>query len=364
MNKSIACIFPETLPDERLLFPLVQVFGQVVHLQAIENEPPEQGAETAFSEQCRRQGRLQRFTPVPLGSQRERFIALIQDMRRRGEAYTSQLGMLTLAGINRHDHRESHHSILSNLLRHGDIKEQQETELLIWQSRLIVKLGEFYDIEQAELSNALDAITSRQDTLLAELCEEEEGNPFVLPGTNWGTGQDTDGVLRHRLKAWTRLCFHGGNSAPGLLVTHHQTAMDLLQEVYEKLFRNSPQQLISLEIPVIACGQHDADLEEPLMRQCPSLDKAMARLAATGCGLQLEEDMEELFRTGLSEWSRCISRFYSSGRDERRFLDLILFPEISAQRLFAESFTGSMLSGNQLGEEKNKVCVVGLLRMG
>lgn len=363
MNKSIACVFPETLPDERLLFPLVQVFGQVVHMQAIENEPPEQGAETAFSEQCRRQRRLQRFTPIPLGGQRDRFIALMQDMRRRGEAYTSQLSMLTLAGINRHDHRESHHSILSNLLHHGDIKEQQEAELLLWQSRLIVKLGEFYDIEQAELSSALHAITSRQDTLLAELCEEEE-NPFVLPGTNWDTGQETDGILRHRLKAWTRLCFYGGNSAPGLLVTRHQTTMDLLQEVYEKLFRNSPRQLISLEIPVIACGQHDADLEEPLIRQCPSLDKAMARLAATGGGLQLQEDVEELFRTGLSEWSGCISRFFSSGRDERCFLDLVLFPEISAQRLFAESFTGSILLGNQREEEENKVCVVGLLRMG
>ena len=363
MNKSIACVFPETLPDERLLFPLVQVFGQVVHLQAIENEPPEQGAETAFSEQCRRQGRLQGFTPVPLGGQRDRFIALIQDMRRRGEAYTSQLSMLTLAGINHRDHRESHHAILSNLLHHGDIKEQQETELLLWQSRLIVKLGEFYDMEQAELRSALDAITSRQDTLLAELCEEEE-NPFVLPGANWDTGQDTDGILRHRLKAWTRLCFHGGNPAPGLLVTHHRTAMDLLQEVYEKLFRTSPRHLISLEIPVIACGQHDADLGEPLIRQCPSLDTAMSRLAATGGGLQLEEDMEELLRTGRSEWSRCTSRFFSSGRNERRFLDLVLFPEISAQRLFAESFTGSMLSGNQREEEKTKNCIVGLLRMG
>ena len=39
MNNVTACIFPDTLPDEALLFPLVQVFNQLVYLQAVEDEP-------------------------------------------------------------------------------------------------------------------------------------------------------------------------------------------------------------------------------------------------------------------------------------------------------------------------------------
>ena len=103
MNKSIACVFPETLPSERLLFPLLQVFEQVVYMQAIENEPTQQGVTPSFIEHSQQLGRLQRFTPVPLGDQRERFLALVHDMRQRGVDYTSQLSMLTLAGLNRRE---------------------------------------------------------------------------------------------------------------------------------------------------------------------------------------------------------------------------------------------------------------------
>ena len=96
MNTILACVFPETLPDEGLLFPLVQVFEQVVHMQAVENEPQENDSD--FVRHCREQGRLQTFTPAPLGEQRLRFMALVEDMRRRGADYTVQLSMLTLAG--------------------------------------------------------------------------------------------------------------------------------------------------------------------------------------------------------------------------------------------------------------------------
>jgi len=361
MNKTIACVFPETLPDERLLFPLVQVFDQVVHMQAIENTPPEQGTETVFIEQCRQRGRLQGFTPAPLGEQRDRFRALVQDMRRRGDAYTSQLSMLTLAGLNRRNHPESHHSILSDLLQRSDIKEQQETELVLWQSRLIVTLGEFFDIEQAELNRALHEITHRQDTLLADLCEEEE-NPFVLPVTAQDTGHETDGILRHRLKAWTRLCFYDGRPVPGLLVTRHRMAMDLLQEVYEKRHRQSVRHLARLEVPVTRTvpGQ-DANLDEPLIRQSPSLGKVLAELAANASGLQREGEMQQLVQAGLAEWSHCVAGLFSSAPTERCVLDLVLFPETTAPRLFAESFDGGTRSDKQGDKASTVGCVVGLL---
>ena len=359
MNKSIACVFPETLPDERLLFPLVQVFGQVVHMQAIENEPPEHGPETTCLDRYRQQGQLHTFTPAPLGEQRERFCALVQDMRRRGGEYTSQLSMLTLAGLNRRDHPESHRSILSSLLERSDIKEQNEAERLLWQSRLMIKLGEFYDLEQAHLHSALRAITQRQDSLLAELCEEEE-NPFVLPAAPQDDGQETGGILRHRLKAWTRLCFHGGSPAPGLLVTGHRTAMDLLQEVYEKRWRHSARPLASLEIPARASGQR-ACPDEPLGRRCPGLGALLGDIAAKGSSLRLTGETEQLLQTGLTEWSRCTATLLPPARAERAILDLFMFPETTAPQLFAESFGSGALYGTQKANEDSAGCVVGLL---
>ena len=67
MNKSIACVFPETLPDDRLLFPLVQVFGTLVQMQAVEHEPLDQTLLSPFITDLLQQGRLSFITPVPGG---------------------------------------------------------------------------------------------------------------------------------------------------------------------------------------------------------------------------------------------------------------------------------------------------------
>ena len=362
MNKSIACLFPETLPDERLLFPLVLVFEQVVYMQAIENEPLAYGLLAPFIERCQQSGRLQMFTPSPLGDQRERFLSLVNDMKLRGVDYTSQLSMLTLAGLNRRDYPESKHSILSSLLQKSDIKEKKEEELLLWQSRLILKLGEFFDIEQAELNTALREIAGRQDTLFAELCEEED-NPFVRPPNMQDTGQETDGILRHRLKAWTRLCFHDGNPAPGLLVTRHRAAMDLLQEVYEKLYRQSARQLISLELPCAPPSGHEGFPDKPLVHECPGLHRMLAACAEGIGKTQQKEAVEQLIREDQAQWSQCLSRHFPSGLNEHCVLDLFFFPDISARQLCVQSFNGGLLSGKEKEDRDSAGCVVGLLRM-
>jgi hypothetical protein len=363
MNKSIACVFPETLPSERLLFPLLHVFDQVVYMQAVENEPAKQELAPSFIEHCQQEGRLRRFTPVPLDDQRERFLALVHDMRRRGVDYTSQLSMLTLAGLNRRDQPESKHSILSSLLQRSDIKEQEEAELLVWQSRLILQLGEFFDEEQGELNKALREITNQQDTLLADLCEEED-NPFVLPTGTQNTSQETDGLLRHRLKAWNRLCFHDGNPAPGLLVTSHGAVMDLLQEVYEKRHRQNARLLVRLELP---CGTppsgHSLAFNQPLGQQCHSLHPALAALSTGVSSVQLEEGVEQLLKDGQAQWSQHLSSHFPSSQDKLGVLDLFLFPEISARQLCEESFGGGTLSSKQVAEEGATGCVVGLLKI-
>ncbi|MCL2458404.1 MAG: hypothetical protein FWF31_06045 [Desulfobulbus sp.] len=358
MKNSIACVFPETLPDERFLLPLVQVFGQVVHMQAIENAPPEQRTATAFIQHCRQQGRLGAFTPVPLGDRRERFCALARDIRRRGDTYISQLSMTTLAGLGRRDYPEPHHAILTSLLRGADIQEQEKTELMLWQSRLMLELGEAYDIGQTELSDALRTIARRQDTLFAELCEEEE-NPFALPAAGQDDGPEADAILRHRLKAWTRLCFHGDRTAPGLLVSSHRTAIDLLQEVYEKRWRQSARLLAKIAIPVPDEDQETGWVNEPDGRHSPDLDRLLAEIAAAGSCLRFSDEHEQLLRAGLAQWSRAADCPPPVGSAK---LELYSFPRASSTRLFSESFADAASSRPDGGEE-GAGCVVGLLKM-
>ncbi|MCL1980601.1 MAG: hypothetical protein FWG62_05955 [Proteobacteria bacterium] len=355
MKNSIACVFPETLPTERFLLPLVQVFGQVVHMQPIENAPSAAKTATGFIKRCQQQGRLDTFTPVPLGDQRERFLALAQDIRRRGYTYISQLSMTTLAGMGHRNSPEAPHAILASLLRGADIQEQEQTELMLWQSRLMLELGEVYDFEQAELSDALLTIGRRQNSLFAELCEEEE-NPFALPVAGQDDGPEVDKILRHRLKAWTRLCFHHGRTAPGLLVSRHRTAIDLLQEVYEKRWQQSGRLLAEIAIPVPA-AQETAAVGQPPGRSCPDLDRLLTEIGAAGSDLKFSTEHEHQLRTGLEQWSRVAL----SPTAESAVLELYFFPQASAARLFAESFADGV-SGHPAGGAEQPGCVVGLIK--
>ena len=94
-------------------------------MQAVENDPRE--TDSVVVRQCQDQGRWRPITPAPLGEHRQRFMALVSDMRHHGADYTSQLSMLTLAGLHRGgDQRESTHSLISDLLQRTDIREKQE----------------------------------------------------------------------------------------------------------------------------------------------------------------------------------------------------------------------------------------------
>jgi hypothetical protein len=363
MKNVIACVFPDTLPDEGLLFPLVQVFGQLVYLQAVENEPLEAKLSTPFIEQLLQQGTLRMFTPVPLGGQRERFLALTGDMQKRGGDYISQLSMLTLAGLNRRERPETKNAILSALLHSSKIdSRKEEEELLLWQARLVLKLGEFFDAEQAELNEALRNIAGRQDDLLAELREETD-NPFSLTASLQDSDQKTDGILQHRLKAWSRLFFHAPSPVqPQVFITRHETVIDILQEVFEKNYRQSAWQIASLELP-----EHDpmAGLSPlpQLIRQGSKLEAALKTLNTTeALAFSQAEGLTNLFTECAADWSQALATRYPAEQHGRCTLDLFLFPEISPRQLLLESFIGSNPATGDTSQGTCAGALVGLLK--
>jgi len=362
MNKITACVFPETLPDESLLFPLVQVFKQLVYMQAVENEPL--GKDTSFTEQLLQQGTVHLFTPIPLGEQRERFLALTDDIQKRRDDYTSQLSMLTLAGMNGRKKTESKNEILATLLQSGNIDSNKEEEdQLLWQSRLMLKLGEFFDAEQADLNEALHNITSRQDDLLAELREETD-NPFSLPTRLYDSDYKTEGILQHRLKAWTRLYFRGpAPTQAQVLITCHEAVMDTLVEVFEKNHRQSAIRFASLNLPARRDPSTANSLaSDPLIDKCPSLQAALTALTAVDGITPLKaEEVTKLFIGCAAEWLQCLDARYPAGQYGRCTLDLFLFPAISTRQLFLESFTGGHLAEEEKGLTGCSGTIVGLL---
>lgn len=360
MNQIIASVFPDTLPDPEPMFPLVQVFDQLVYLQAVEDEPPV--AHAALIEQLGRQGRLRLVAPAPLGDQRQRFLALIHDMRQRGADYISQLSMLTLAGINRPERAESKQAIVSNLLGSAEISARKEEEMLLWQARLVLKLAEIHAIEQAELDEALERIALRQDELLSELREEAD-DLFALTEGLADSGHRAEALLPHRLKAWSRLAFHhAASTGPRVLVTGYEAALATLAETYEHRHGREPVRLGNLILPRAGVQSADSAWSEPLRPAVPCLAEAFAALARPeGLDQAKIDHTAALFSQGEAQWAAAVEQRFPAEQYGRCRLALHCFPQTTARSLLLEGFAGGAGAAGAIKDEVVGGVTVGLV---
>lgn len=356
MNTTIACIFPETIPDAQYLFPLLQVFSRVVYLQAVENEPLE--TDSVFVRQCLAQTQLAPFSPVPLGEQRQRFMALVEDIRRHGTDYMHQLSMLTLAGLNRDDQQETTHSLMADLLRRTDIKEKKEENLLLWQSRLLLKLGEWHDQQQTEIDTALHHITARQDALLQALREEDEDTPFVLFTKGAEDSGETEILLRRRLKAWCRLCLHNQGQPPGIPVTRHAPVMELLQEMFEKHHQANTSTLAHLELPLTTTDTIQAP---PLIEQFPDLQQAIGALAAP-LSLDQATSIKQIMTNTRAAWQHALETRYPADVVDHCRLAFVYFPGTRKSQLLLEGCTRGTRSESDKKNVSETGCCIALLQ--
>jgi hypothetical protein len=272
--------------------------------------------------------------------------------------------MLTLAGLHRRDRQESHHSILAELLGPHTARQQEEQEMLLWQSRLILQLGEMYDRQQRDLNGALVRISSQQEALLAELRDEED-NPFALTTSLRDGRQETDGILLHRLKAWARICLHAPSQPQGLLVTRHQAAIDLLIETYERVCDHSPCLAGTLELPAwMDVAEEEGSTSELLVDQCPGIHTALEKITrALQGGDAGDPTLNLLLKEHASQWALCLEARYPKANYGRSQLAIYVFPEMSARNVLRKGLIGDLApdAGDRLPPGG---CCIGLLKTG
>ena len=352
MNTTLACVFPQTLPDADFVFPLLQVFDGVVHLQAVENEPLE--TNSAYLHQCLESGKLHPFAPVPLGENRQRFLALVEDMRRHGADYISQLSMLTVAGLQRSEQVESSQDLVTDLLKRSDIRSREEEQVQLWQARLMLKLGEWHDRQQADIATALGDITSRQQRLLQELREEDD-NSFALTAEITGHSREEEAMQRNRLKAWIRLALHAQDLPAALPITSHAAVLDLLQEIFEKRSTTAAKPLAGLALPLLS---GTAAAGAPLIEQLPELKAALAALTLP-CPPEQATALAQRLHAQHVAWQALLERNYPEAEHGRCQLQLVYFAGISTSQLLREVCGGEQRATNSSAEASG--CCIGLL---
>lgn len=336
-----AVIFPDTVLSERICIPLVPVFAPLVYLQPVENDPGAGQATSSFCEDMLRQSFCRVVVPAPLGEDRERFLRLVSDLRTRRDDYAAQLGHLTLAGISSTSRKKSEtkSSIVGSLLAGHGIRDEgnDRRNLLLWQSRLLLKLAEMFAVDQEELGQQMRRIREKEEGLFAGL-REEGGELFVLPGGLDPVSMDP-AALQQQRKAWARLLVLGEalDDTSGVILSRDKDGVDLLFEEYEKRVGRSPFRLGQLSLP--ATFPDPAGFVEQVRQFRAEGADLLARLQAW-IAASLEADVQEQAFSGEEQgaWEELLSRFFPESRCGRARLTLFACPGRSARQLFADAF--------------------------
>ncbi len=339
-KKISAYVFPETVPGDAILFPLVQVFTPIVYCRAVEEDEIPEVLQSPLTRELEDDGLCRIHVPSPLGEQRERFLALINDLENRGDDYATQLKNLSLSGIGQggRSKRESKNSIIDNLLQSKGVQEEvrEEQQMLLWQARLLLKLGEIFDAEQQSLRRELEKISALEEGLFSEL-RKEQGQPFSLTKTINSATCRTDGLQRLRLRAWTRLYCLGAEQPvvkPDFFISTNQDAVDLLVEEYEKLAEVGARCFLQLLLPA---RQTETFRPERLqaLREHELHGDLEALLVDPMAG---QQEQAGVFSEDTGAWAELLETLYPAAEYGRCRLHLYVLPAMVPCRIFMEAF--------------------------
>ncbi len=382
MSINQAYIFPNILPAGGLVFPLAQLFTHVLFLRPVEDDLPE--ADTpllrALASQPAGQGPVINYScPAPLSQDRDGFLALLRDIRSRPEDYAGHLGYLSAGSVPVVQEEEREHSIIDTLLQQTGIrarprehtpeagkgqgkKEKNVSHLRLWQARMLLKLGEAVDIQQADIRNNLARMSYQQEELLRTLRRaEEEGEPAfdlptIIPDEEMPLKQQ-----RLRLKAWSRLFALSENDVEHtVFISQHAEAVEALIEQYQQEASCTLTPFLTLPLPVHCpegvakqdfVGQ-DALLADLLAKRDDFQEEASALLASIrefwggdgdGAGAidshrRGEREQKEEKEQQEQQWIDLLDRYYPATVYGRCTLTLYFLPEASPQHFFLTTF--------------------------
>ena len=355
MSNLKACIFPETVPDVALFLPLVHVFPSLVYLQAIESDPSSVAEAESLTQQLIDREQLAFFSPAPLGHDRERFLALIADLYNRRDDYASQLSALALMNLSDTGKKESRHSIISHL-KGSQQAEQDSSAMLLWQARLVLKLGELFDREQKEIDNQLASMAQKQDNLLQELREESDA-PFALTQGISEITRETDTMLSQRLTAWAQLYSLGqvpDSARTRFFITSDPGVAGKIIDRWESsLLTTTPP--VVIELPGYKKQEATRNLDPAQLPLTPNSNlQTLCNKLLTG-----KIDQEEIISTTLT-WSQELDRHCPINQYGRTKLSLYSFPALTAKQLFKETFAHDTQEVEQATADQQG-CVLGVL---
>ncbi|MEA3467585.1 MAG: hypothetical protein U9R57_05090 [Thermodesulfobacteriota bacterium] len=367
--------FPETALPHHLRNCLLLLPETLHLLQPVEPADKETEPSTE-SDIFMEQGRCQVHTPSLLGKNRDRFMALLEEIRSRKDDFAEQLSSLTLAHLSQEQGsgEHSHQAVMSSLLN-GQVpadsdSEEESQQAALWQARLVLALAETLDKEEAELAIQLSDIDANELALFqdlkggAEPDSTDEDTPFAeLMRIKARLSQPRPGTVKRRLQAWKTL--YASGTLPEqywLWMTSQEETAELLISDYETKSGRNSVPLLLLDLPgQIYMREKDAlesikDFQEKAAKVRQDITEQLTAIVNKG-HLDTVDPVALLPDAGLlaQDWNDLIEYCFPEKRFGRKKLDLQFMANISLDQL--------VRNGKEDGT-KNSLChgIVALFR--
>ncbi len=383
MSVDLAYIFPNILPEDGVVFPLSHLFAQFVFLRPVEDDLPDANTLLlrVLESQPEGQGSVINYScPAPLSQDRDGFLALLRDIRLRPDDYAGHLSNLSAgpAPVIEEDERE--HSIINTLLQQTGIrarseehtsepekgqekKEKNVSRICLWQARMLLKLGESVDIQQAEIRHDLTKMTRQQDEVLRTLRrarEEEEKIAFdlstIVPDEEISLEQQ-----RLRLRAWSRLfALSEIDFANTAFISQSSEAVEALMEQYQQKYSCTVKPLLTLPLPLACIACTEAFTEQDFARRDDFQDKASSLLITIRGLLDGSTDPHYAGETE-QKWVDLLDRHYPAADYGRCTLTLYFLPEILPQEFFLETFAPKDQSSEKKENKRSQRAGAGMV---
>jgi hypothetical protein len=284
MNILKGLYFPGTGPGEAGAGSLLCLLDKIEYYLVVEGE----GEEADRDESPERQGRV----VLPLGDDRERFLALVREIKAHAaDFYSGYLATLSAPGPADRD-EPSVRQLIAGL--RGEKEEGGPDPLVtekIWQARLVLQLAGILARERLELNLGLTELNRAEQAVFTALRGEaagpdaDEGDRFVEFGG--GIRQDSlEGYGIDRLvRAWS-VFYTMDPEPPPLLVTDSEAAAAILFDEWEDASGVRPALLAEIDLPeatspeaIPACR---AELAESRLAMIDAVKDVLAPRGAAG----------------------------------------------------------------------------------
>jgi hypothetical protein len=351
MNSFDTLIFPDTAIFDETHYPLLLFFSPLHFLQLVESEVSSETNHEA--ELFLRSGLCEEHIPAPLGDNREHFLRLIGDIRAREEHYVGQLGKLSIDA--RHspvaNKNDTGNKIVSSLLEEFGIEHTNtETDLKLWQARLVIAIAERLDSNEEDLREELAYFDENEiATLDSQAADDSSVEDLLkkLTDIKGKLGKTPSGSMVKRFEAWLRLMQNHPVPAVKVWLASTRNSAEQIFRRYESTGNGSAVPLLKLAFPahIMASGNYVVQQIKEFQRATSNIRQGLVadfrRIATTVP--YVRDSRESLLPYGTDwadQWEGMLHEYFPASRDGSNHVTIYLLPDQPIARLLSLKESG------------------------